>query len=168
MSLTKFIWYGGMAVFLVLAFPNLWGTLDFIFTAISSLVSDSKPSAKATIKAKAAFAKLFPTFIFCVFAQLIVLATPFITTQSKAIIEYYQYREAEFTKAVSGRIELAKQVTEASEQMSALQTEIQQCRVLINQLGFETKTLTETVTLSRQTLTAQISQTSKLNSKGDF
>lgn len=166
--LSKLIWYGGAWVFIILSLPNLWGTIDFLFSFLSGLVSEIEPSQKATAKASAAFSKLFPTLVFCSFAQLFVFATPFITTQSKALIEYYQQRESEYANAVSGRLELAKQITEASQQLKAMQNEIQQCRALLNQLGIETKTLTKAVTLSRQSLTAQISQTNKLNSKGDF
>lgn len=168
MRLTKIIWISGLFAFVYLAFPHLWGTLKFVFLWLSGLVSETAPTAYETAHAYEAFSNLFPILVLCTFGQLVLLSTPFITTGSQALIAYYSEREAEYAKSLSKRIELSKQIVEATDQLQFLRAEIQQCRALLSHLGNDTKTLTEAVALARETLTAQIKQTSKLNDKGDF
>lgn len=168
MRLTKIIWGAGLLAFIYLGFPHLFGALKFIFTSLSSLIGENSPSASSTSDASAAFSKLFPIIILCLIGQLTVLATPFLTTGSKALISYYYEREADYAKTVSKRIELSKQITDASELLQSLHSEIQQCRKLLSHLSRDTKTLTDAVALSRKTLTAQIKQKSNLNDKGNF
>lgn len=168
MRLTKIIWVVGFLAFIYLTFPHLWGSVKFIFFCLSSLVSETVPSASAISDAVEAFSKLFPILVLCTFGQLILLSTPYLTTGSKALIAYYYEREADYAKTVSKRIGLSKQITDASELLQSLHSEIQQCRALLSHLGRDTKTLTDAVALSRKTLTAQIKKTSNLNDKGDF
>ena len=166
--LTKLIWIAGGIIFLYLAFPNLWGSIKYVFAFFSGLVSETVPSVSSTQDAHAAFSKLFPTLILCLFGQLTLFAAPFLTTGSKSLIEYYYEREVDYVKAVSGRIDLAEQITRASDNLKSLQAEIQQCRTLLSQLGRDTETLADAIALSRKTLTAQIKQTSNKTDKGDF
>lgn len=169
MRLTKIIWLVGLLTFAYLTFPHLWGSVKFIFSWLSALVSETVvPSASATSDATEAFSKLFPILALCTFGQLVLLSTPYLTTGSKALIAYYYEREVDYVKTVSKRIELSKQISDASEQLQSLHSEIQQCRALLSHLDRDTKTLTDAVALSRKTLTAQIKQTSNLNDKGDF
>lgn len=168
MRLSKMIWILGLLAFVYLTFPHLWGSLKFIFAWLSSLMNESSPSASSTSDASTAFAKLFPIIILCFIGQLVVFATPFISTGSKALIAYYYEREVDYAKTVSKRIELSKQITDASELLQSLYSEIQQCRALLSHLGRDTKALSDAVALSRKTLTAQIKQTSNQNNKGDF
>lgn len=167
-SLTKLIWMSGIAIFLFISLPNLWGTLVFLFNFISSLLSDSEPSVASTAKAKAAGVTFVSVAILCCAIQTLVLAMPFILTQSGSVIRYYTDREEGYIKAISGRLDLAKKLTEADEQVKALHQEVYQCRQQVQHLASECKTLTNAVTLSRQALSKQISQTSKINDKGDF
>lgn len=168
MRLTKTIWAVGLLGFIYLTFPHLWGSMEFIFSWLSSFVSETTPTANSITDASEAFSNLFPILVICTFGQLIVLSTPYLTTGSKALIAYYYEREADYAKTVSRRIELSKQIADASGELQSLQTEIQQCRALLSLLSRDTKTLTDAVALSRKTLTAQIKQTSNLNNKGDF
>lgn len=166
--LTKYIWTIGFLTFIYTAFPHLWGTLRFVNGWISSFINGIPPSESSALNASAAFAKLIPVIVLCIITQLTVLATPFITTGSKSLIDFYYEREADYAKTVSKRIELSKQISNATEQLKFLHSEIQQCRALLSQLGHDTETLTNAVALSRKTLTAQIKKNSKLNNKGDF
>ncbi len=166
--LTKLIWVVGGAAFIFMALPHLLGTIVFLFEFISSLLTDSKPSASSTAKAKAAGVSLTSIAVLCSVMQILVLATPFILTQSGLMIKYYAEREEGYVKALSGRLNLAKQLTEADEQVKSLHQETYRCRQQIQHLSNECKALTQAVTLSRQTLSDQISQTSKINDKGDF
>ena len=168
MRLSKFIWTGGLVLFIYLSFHHLWGAANFIFSWLSGLISETAPSASSTTNASKAFSNLFPILVLCTLGQLTLFATPFLTTGSKALIAYYYEREADYVKTVSKRIELSQQINDAKEQLQFLLSEIQQCRSLLSQLGRDAKTLTDAVALSRKTLTAQIKQTSKLNDKGDF
>ena len=167
-NLTKLIWISGIAIFLFMALPNLWGTLVFLFDFISSLLSDTKPSAASTAKAKATGVTFVSVAVLCGTFQILILATPFILTQSGSVIQYYAGREEGYVKAISGRLDLAKELTAADEQVKALHQEVYQCRQQIQNLASECKALTRAVTLSRQALSEQISQTSKINDKGDF
>lgn len=166
--LTKIIWFGGAIFFLFFALPHLWGSVQYIFALLSGLVSETRPTSSSSASLRLAFSTLFPTLVLCLLAQLLVLATPFLTTGSKSLIAYYNEREADYLKTVSKRIELSKQLTEASAQLQTIQTEIQQCRALLSQLGREAKALTEFVALSRQSLAEKINQTTQLNDTGDF
>ena len=168
MRLTKVIWVVGLLAFVYLTFPHLWGSVKFIFAWLSGLVSEATPTARSITDASEAFSNLFPILVLCTFGQLTLLSTPFLTTGSKALIAYYYERESDYAKTVSKRIELSKQIANASEQIQSLHSEIQQCRALLSHLGRDTKTLTDAVALSRKTLTAQIKQSSNLNDKGDF
>lgn len=166
--LTKIIWFGGSAFFLFHALPHLWGSAQYIFAFLSSFVSETTPSHNSVASAQAAFSSLFPTLVLCLFGQLLVLSTPFLTTGSKSLIAYYNDREADYLYSVTKRVELTKQINDANAQLHAMQAEVQQCRALLFELGCEAKALTEFVALSRQSLAEQISQTSQLNDKGDF
>ena len=166
--LTKTIWIAGALFFLFFALPHLWGSAQFIFTVLSGLVSERTPTASSAASARLAFATFFPTLILCLFGQLLVLSTPFLTTGSKSLIAYYNDREADHLKSVTKRIELTKQLNDAGAQLQTIQAEVQQCRALLSQLGREAKALTEFVALSRHTLSEQINQTTQLNDTGDF
>lgn len=106
--------------------------------------------------------------VFCIAFQLIVFATPFILMQSANLVQYYSDREKEYVKALSGRLDLAKNLTEAEQQLKSVHSEAYQCRQQIQLLRQECAALAKEVTLSRKSLSEQISNNKKLNNKGDF
>lgn len=167
-SITKFIWFGGILFFLILSLPNLWGTVVYLFDSFNGLFLDIEPSAENTAKAKETGVMLFSTIVFCIAFQLVVFATPFVLMQSANLVQYYTDREKGYIKALSGRLDLAKNLTEAEQQVKAVHSEAYQCRQQIQLLRQECAALAKEVTLTRQSLSEQISKTSKLNNKGDF
>jgi len=167
-SITKFIWLGGILFFIFVSLSNLLGTLAFLFDCFNGLFLDIEPSAENTLKAKETGIMLFSTMVFCIAFQLVVFATPFVLMQSANLVQYYTDREKEYVKALSGRLDLAKNLTEAEQQLKSVHSEAYQCRQQIQLLRQECAALAKEVTLSRKSLSEQISQTSKLNNKGDF
>ena len=166
--LSKLIWGSGFAGFVCLAFPHLWGSLIFLFDGLASLVTGEALSFYAKEHAKKAGLILFPITVLCLMGQMLVLASPSILTGSAALINNYNENEASHVNAVRRRIELASQIEAARTELQNFHIEIQQCRALLHELGRDTKTLTETVALSRKSLTAQITQTNLINDTGDF
>ena len=165
---SKLIWIGGCLFFTAMSFPNLWGTLVFLFDSFNGLFLDLEPKAKHAANAKVAGVKLLSTMVLCIVLQLIVFAIPFVLTQSANLIQYYEDREKGYLKAISGRLELAKKLTETDEQVKAMSAEVYQCRQQIQLLNQECAALAKAVSLSRQSLSEQITKTSNLNNKGDF
>ena len=167
-SITKFIWLGGTLFFLIMSLPNLWGTLVFLFDCFNGLFLDIEPSAENKVKAKETGLMLFSTMVLCIAFQLVVFATPFVLMQSANLVQYYTDREKEYVKALSGRLDLAKSLTEAEQQIKAVNSDAYQCRQQVQLLRQECAALAKEVTLARNSLSEQISKTSKLNDKGDF
>lgn len=168
MRLSKIIWFIGFVIFMFLSFDHQWGGIKFVFSWLSSLVSENSPSPLSIQHAKSAFSVLFPITVMCMICQLIVFATSPISTGSSRLVAYYTKREADYIQSVCNRVELSKQIADANKHLETLHSEIQQCRALLSHLGRDTKTLTDSVALSRKTLTDQINHTSNLNNKGNF
>ena len=167
-SLTRIIWVGGAFLTLYDVFPDLWGTLKFAFYSFNGLFSDLKPDEISRVKALRVRNSIISVFFICLILQLLIFAFPFVVTQSGQLVKYYEDREKNYVKALSGRLSLAQKLTDTDEQVKTLKGEVYRCRQQVQYLSEECTALTEAVALSRQTLTEQISQHSKLNTKGDF
>lgn len=166
--LSLLIWCAGMIVFIGLSFQNLLGFIDFLFSYLSSLVSDSMPSPEAARAAKTAWAILFPTIAFCLLLQFVLLAFPRFLTGSREAIAYYHKHEEDYIEAISGRIELAKQVTDLSESLDSLRQKIFKCHQAQSELTLDVKMLAEIVDNTRESLPVGFRKDSKLRNKRDF
>ena len=94
--LSLLVWCAGLILFLGLSFQYLVGLIDFLFSFLSSLVSDSRPSLESMRDAKSAWATLFPIMIFCLMLQFALLAFPRFLTGSKEAIAYYHKHEEDY------------------------------------------------------------------------
>lgn len=173
--ITKTIWIGGIIVFLYYSLPNLWGTIKFLFNSTNGHGVETEPWEESKFQAAQVLNSVISTLFICLILQLIVFAFPFLVTKSGSLVQYYADREKHYIKALSGRLDLAhkltnadNQLTETAQAINALKDEVFSCRQQIQYLSEECAELTNTVVLSRQSLTEQISQQSKLNTKGDF
>lgn len=166
--LSLLIWCAGLIFFAGLSFQYLLGLIDFIFSYLSSLVSDSRPSHAASSDAKSAWSILFPVFVFCLLLQLAVLAFPRFLTGSREAIAYYHKHEEDYIEALSSRIDLAKQVTDLSESLDSLKRKIAKCHQAQSELTLDVKMLAEIVDHTRESLPVGFRKDPKLRGKGDF
>lgn len=162
------IWTIGLLGFLAISFPYLLGAFDFVFKFLSSFVSDTGPSKQSVQNAKLAFSKLFPIMTLCLLGQFILFALPSFLTGSREAITYYNSREEHYVKALSGRIDLAKQITNASEHLERLETNILSCQAMLTHLKRDTKVLCEAVDITRESLPASYRKDPPEDDKGDF
>jgi len=162
------IWTIGLLCFLAISFSYLLGAFDFVFKFLASLVSDTVPSTRSSQNAKLAFSNLFPIMVFCLLGQFILFALPSFLTGSREAITYYNSREEHYIKALSGRIDLAKQITTASEHLERLETNILSCQAMLTHLKRDTKVLCEAVDTTRESLPASYRKKAPEDDKGDF
>ena len=166
--LSLLVWCSGLILFVSFSFQYLAGFTDFLFSCLSSLVSDNKPSPEASRNAKSAWAILFPVIVFCLLLQFAVLAFPKLLTGSREAIAYYQKHEENYVKAISGRIDLAKQVTTLSDNLDSLNPKIKKCHNRLSELYRDIEVLAEIVDTTRESLPVVYRKDPKLRGKGDF
>ena len=166
--LSLLLWFAGLVLFVGFSFQHLAGLIDFLFSYLSSLVSESKPSPEASINAKSAWAILFPTIVFCLLLQFALLAFPKFLTGSREAIAYYHKHEESYIEAISGRIDLAKQVTDLSDNLDSLNRKITKGHKRLSELYRDIEVLAEIVDSTRESLPIAYRKDPKLRGKGDF
>ena len=166
--LSLLVWCAGLILFVSLSFQYLTGLTDFLFSYLSSLVSENRPSPVASKNAKSAWAILFPVIIFCLLLQFAVLAFPKFLTGSREAISYYHKHEENYIEAISGRIDLAKQVTDLSDYLDSLNRKITKGHKRLSELYRDIEVLAEIVDNTRESLPIAYRKDPKLRGKGDF
>lgn len=166
--LSLLVWCAGLLLFVGFSFQYLTGLTDFLFSWLSSLVSDTKPSPEASRNAKSAWAILFPTIVFCLLLQFAVLAFPKFLTGSREAIAYYHKHEENYIEAISGRIDLAKQVTDLSDYLDSLNRKITKGHKKLSELYRDIEVLAEILDSTRESLPIAYRKDPKLRGKGDF
>ena len=166
--LSLLVWCAGLILFVGFSFQYLAGLTDFLFSWLSSLVSDTKPSPEASRNAKSAWAILFPVIVFCLLLQFAVLAFPKFLTGSREAISYYHKHEENYIEAIAGRIDLAKQVTDLSNNLESLNRKITKAHNRLSELYRDIEVLAEIVDHTRESLPIGFRKDPKLRGKGDF
>lgn len=168
MRASKIIWSLGFAFFVFLSWPFWFGTIGFLFETLRSVASGDGANPEqhgAALQASGAFLGIFGL---CLIAQLVVLGVPFVVTHSRVAIRFYQDREENFVDALTGRLKLAEELTQATDQSRTLFNEVEQCRAAIQQLAHECAELQTEVGTLQKLASGQVNQTQNQQSEGDF
>lgn len=166
--LSLLVWGAGLILFVTLSFQYLTGLTDFLFSYLSSLVSENRPSHEASKNAKSAWAILFPVIVFCLLFQFVLFAFPKFLTGSREAIAYYHKQEENYIEAISGRIDLAKQVTDFSDNLDSANRKVTKVHNRLSEIYRDIEVLAEIVDNTRESLPVAYRKNPKLRGKGDF
>lgn len=164
-KISKLVWCTGLAIFLIFAFPNIWGALQFLYV---SLFAENPPSPALMNDANVSFIKLLGALLISLIGQLLVFAYASVLLGTQEAIDYYHNREKDYVDALSGRIDLAQQVSKLAADIAALKREPQQIQKIHKAISRDIKMLCEVVEMTKDSLPVYYREIPEPKDKGDF
>ena len=159
------VWAVGLVAFVVMTFPDLMGTAQYI---LASLFENTEPSIQSTQAAGRTLLKLLGGLLLCIVGQLLIFVCAASLLGSKEAIDFYHDREKDYLDVLEGRIDLAKQITKFSNALNTFNSDLNEDRKIQTEMRRDIKMLCEVIEITKDSLPVYYRERPTSKDKGDF